>query len=267
MKRGAKGANIAHSSHGKLAVNLDRRRIEIATEQGTDSWKIDRVRRASKQYGRFWALHFEDAARLLALVPMRARTALLLWHLCGTLDSVAWTRIIQADLAEALAMERSGISRALADLCERGIICQHAKRPGHYRMSLWLTWRGTAGDYQAQRRSRQAEIDSAAAWHTARAVANIDSDDEATVRYWRFADDPAATALRDQHGGEHDDQPADRASTVPPEGMTAEEWESFADQRPERVPEHAWAEYGAQRQPQYTVAEWASIGYDRFRRA
>jgi hypothetical protein len=251
----------------RLHVHLDRKRIEIATEQGTDSWRIDRVRRASKQYGRFWALHFEDAARLLALVPMRARTALVLWHLCGTLDSVAWTRIIQSEVAEALAMERSGISRALADLCERGIVCQHGKRAGHYRMSLWLSWRGTAGDYQRERRSRQAEIDNAAAWHTARAVANIDADDEATVRYWRFADDPAATALRDQHGREADDQPADRQSAAPPQGMDAEEWASFQERRPERASAEQWAVFGAERQPQYSVAEWASIGQDMFRRA
>lgn len=249
----------------KLTVALDRKRIEIATETGTDSWRIDRVRRASKQYGRFWALHFEDAARLLALVPMRARTALLLWHLCGTLDSVAWTRIIQSEVAEALAMERSGISRALADLCERGIICQHPKRAGHYRMSLWLCWRGTAGDYQRERRKRQAEIDDAAAWHTSRAVANIDADDEATVRYWRFSDDPAASAVAEAAGQGGGDQPADRSLPDGPDGMTAEEWLAFRDDRPAGVSVPQWAEWMGQKPPQYTLAEWASIGHDEHR--
>jgi len=246
---------VSGNREGKLHVALDRRRIELRTETGTDTWKIDRVRRASKQYGRFWALHFEDAARILALVPMKPSTSLLLWHLAGTLDSVAWTRLIHADIAEAMAIDRTAITRALADLKERGIIMEHGKRAGHWRMSLWLTWRGTAGDYQAQRRTRQSEIDNAEAWHTSRAIANIDSE-EATIRYWRFSDEPTATALRRAHEG---DTPMDRHEGPPPCAMTKEEWAIFRASRPAGMTTEKWNKRGRLRPLQYSAAEWAAL--------
>lgn len=176
-------------SGGEVHVRLDTRRIEVHTETGVDTWKIDRVRRASKQYGRFWVIHFEDAARLLALVPMRAKTTLVLWHLIGTLHSTAWTRVIQSEVQEAIGVERSAVSKALAELRERHIIVEHGRRKGHYRMSLWLMWQGSAGDYQKQRRTRNAEIEAGQQWHLQRAIANVDSDN-GVVRMWRFADDP-----------------------------------------------------------------------------
>lgn len=240
----------------KLTVALDRRRIEIETEHGTEAWRIDRVRRASKQYGRFWALHFEDAVRLMSLVPMTPRTSLVLWHLLGQLDSQAWGRFTHQQVADALSIDRSSVTRAIGELKERGIIAEHPRRPGNYRLTLWLTWRGTAGDYQRARRHRQAEIDRANEWHTERAISNIDSDTHETdaIRYWRFGDDPTAPALRRMHR-EFADQPADRDIGQPPEGMSMEEWRMFSDAAPSGVDHETWLAKGRQTIPGEQIAD------------
>lgn len=239
-------AGGASQPAAKLHVHLDRKRIEIASETGVDSWRIDRVRRASKQYGRFWCLQFEDAARLLALVPMRPKTALMLWHLSSTLDSVAWTRVLQHEAAEALAFDRTQVSRALKELEQRAIIMQHPSRLGHYRMSLWLTWRGDASTYQKERRKREAEIEAGTEWHTARAISNVDSDDT-VIRYWRFSDDLSHLQ---------------RAAFTHPPSMTAEEWALFCTMRPARTSKSRWWDHGAARPPKFDIEEWGSIGHD-----
>lgn len=140
---------------GKLRVDLARRRISIEEEERHDEWRIDHVKRASKSYGRSWMVVFDDAADLLSRVKLQPVSVRVLWWGIGHLDPREWRQIDQSELAWFIECDRTSVSRALTELCDRGIFQREGRG---YRTSIWLGWRGTAQAYQAERRKRRAEI-------------------------------------------------------------------------------------------------------------
>lgn len=205
----------------RLRVELDRKRITLADEGREDQWRIDQVRRASTAYGRGWSIVFDDAARLLAAVPMPPAAAALLWWSLTALHPRDWTRLTQAEIASAVGVERSTVSKALAHLVERGCICRDKR--GGLRLSLWLAWQGTAPAYQKARRSRAGEIAAAQQWHLERAPAEHEL---APARYWRLEDEAEARPAK---------------ATTPRAMVTSERRKLLERQRPANVPADEWA--------------------------
>lgn len=210
-----------------LRVDLQRRRITLTEGERLDEWRIDQVRKASAAYGRAWCIVFEDATRLIGRVRMTPAATMLLWWALAHLHPRSWTKVTHTDVAAALGLERSAVSKAVAELVERGVLMRGEQG---YRLSLWLCWQGTAGAYQKEKRGRVAEIERAREWHTSRASGSCDAD---PVRYWRSEAEPGLTVVK--HGARR------RRAKAEPE--------------PLRIGQ-------GPKPPQYTDAEWEAIVAD-----
>lgn len=155
-----------------LRVAMDQRTITLTDGERRDVWRIDHLRKASQHYGRTWLILFDDAAAAIASCRMSAPTARVLQWCMGALDAREWRTINQRKLAERLEVDRTAVSRALAELQRRGILLREGKAA---RLSIWVAWRGTAAAYRKERASRKAEIAAAAEWHRANSEPGHDS--------------------------------------------------------------------------------------------
>lgn len=186
----------------RVRVDMQSRHITITDIDGeqTDKYRLDQVRKASKAYGRSWNIVFMDASRLLSKCPMSPAATSVLWWALTNLHPRDYTICKQQDIAKILGFTRSAIAKALIDLRVRGIICKGKSR-GHYRLSLFIAWQGTAGAYQKERRKRNDEIILARAWHKA----NIRTGTDIETDFWRITDSPQGLAKKEnvkRRGGE-----------------------------------------------------------------
>lgn len=118
---------------------------------------------------------FADAARYVALVPMKPSQVGILWHALAILDNEQWTQMRQQDLAKIFQIDRGTVSRAVADLCDRGILAWRAGQ--QYRLTPFLVWKGSMDAYRALPARRKAEAELAAGWHESRAVMAMDCEE------------------------------------------------------------------------------------------
>lgn len=166
----------------RLRIDLATRRIEARDGDRTDTWRIDTVRRASKAYGRAWEVIFLEAARALARTRMSPATAAVLWWCIGHCHPRDWTLARHDRIAAEVGLTRSGVTRAIGELVERGLV--QRGEPGMLRTSLWLGWQGTAQAYQSARRARGPEMEAARRWHLEHALG-----EEQRQGAWRMSSD------------------------------------------------------------------------------
>jgi hypothetical protein len=96
-------------------------------------------------YGRRWFMANQDALRLIAsdkeltLEPHR-----VLWLLLGRLDFENWIHVPQSEVARALEMQRSHVSRAIKLLVKKGIILKspNTGKLYAYRLNPHYGWKG-----------------------------------------------------------------------------------------------------------------------------
>lgn len=180
-----------------LNIDLSTRRIQARDGAEVDEWRIETVRKASKAYGRAWGLVFLDTARLLARVRMRPAEASVLWWAIGNLHPKDWTLARHDQIAAEIGLTRSAVTKALQGLEARGLV--QVGRGSLLRLSLFLTWQGTAQAYQKARRGRSQEIEAGRQWHRAHAEGEAPSS-----KMWRIAGD-----------GEDATQPRERGAGAP----------------------------------------------------
>lgn len=208
-----------------LKIDLSTRRIQARDGSDVDEWRIETVRKASKAYGRAWGLVFLDTARLLSRVRMRPAEASVLWWAIGNLHPKDWTLARHDQIASEIGLTRSAVTKALQGLEARGLV--QVGRGSLLRLSLFLTWQGTAQAYQKARRGRAHEIEAGRRWHRDNA-----EGDEPSSKMWRIAGDgDDATQPRERGPGASRGGDARAiADIVARIGLRAEDGEAFGDE-------------------------------------
>lgn len=198
---------------------------------------------------------FADAARYVALVPMKPSQVGILWHALAILDNDQWTQMRQQDLAKIFQIDRGTVSRATADLCDRGILAWRAGQ--QYRLTPFLVWKGSIEAYRALPAGRKAEAERAAAWHESRAVMALDCEE--AIEGMAF--DPAAreaamcTFLQCERPTEPEQAPpiADK-----PAGIGWQDWEALCSRlhgwEPDRQ-QHV-GRLAAKRSADHDIEDW-----------
>jgi len=88
----------------------------------------------------------QTAFEHLALEPLPFQAMRVLCYLLARLDFDNWIHVEQRQIAEALRMKQSNVSRAISALVDRGILHRGPRdaRIATYRLDPCFGWRGTA---------------------------------------------------------------------------------------------------------------------------
>jgi hypothetical protein len=144
---------------GKIATV----RCAVLTDPEGREYELRERRTPARGFGgERWCIVFDEARRE---VYKQLRTASTLRVFLALPDYLSWTEykpLRRETLAEVLEIDGAGVSRALHELHERGVLERRGKGPvTTWRLSLKWGWRGSAGSYR--KAAREAEEQRAAA--------------------------------------------------------------------------------------------------------
>ena len=144
-----------------IVVDLAKGRMTVAEGERLDRFAVQHIRRAGTAYGRRWTIVFDEALEQAARHAQSGPECKVIMWAMRALDPVEFTRQRQGDIALAIGLHVSSVSRALAAWRRRGWI---QVRGDEMRLSLFVGWRGTASHYQRERKRRPNEVDSVRLW-------------------------------------------------------------------------------------------------------
>ena len=104
-----------------------------------------------------WFMAFQEA--FLAMAKDREMTGevvRVLHYFFGKLDFENYIHLAQSEIAEALGLQKTHVSRAVKILCDKGIILKGPKvgRSITYRLNSDYGWKGKIKNFESERRQR-----------------------------------------------------------------------------------------------------------------
>lgn len=87
---------------------------------------------------------------------MTGEVVRVLHYFFGKLDFENYVHLAQSEIAEALGLQKTHVSRAVRILCDKGIILKGPKvgRSITYRLNSHYGWKGKAKNFESERRQR-----------------------------------------------------------------------------------------------------------------
>lgn len=110
-----------------------------------------------------WVMTFQDGlVRLAQDRSLNQQQLRVLLYLMGKLDFENYIHLPQTAIAEALSMQRTHVSSAIAGLVRKGILVRGPSvgRVGTMRLSPGLGWKGRVRSLQEERKRRLALVHS-----------------------------------------------------------------------------------------------------------
>jgi hypothetical protein len=87
---------------------------------------------------------------------MTGEVVRVLHYFFGKLDFENYIHLAQSDIAAALGLQKTHVSRAVKLLCDKGIILKGPKvgRSATYRLNSHYGWKGKVKNFESERRQR-----------------------------------------------------------------------------------------------------------------
>ena len=106
---------------------------------------------------RGWFMAFQDAfIEMSKDRELTGEVARVLYYFFGKLDFENYIHLSQTEIADALGMQKTHVSRAVKTLCDKGILLKGPKvgRSITYRLNSDYGWKGKVKNYETEQRQR-----------------------------------------------------------------------------------------------------------------
>lgn len=134
-----------------LRVNVDKRLLEVEGRR----YRLTELRGRTLSYRDRFTLVFHDTMRDLTMKPLSAVAARTMWWGLDSLDHQRYKAVYQSSLSALFEVSQPTVSRALEELCARGIFeREKTGRTFQYRLNSDASWRGSAGAWHKWQREK-----------------------------------------------------------------------------------------------------------------
>ena len=104
-----------------------------------------------------WFMAFQEAFLEMAKDrEMTGEVVRVLHYFFGKLDFENYIHLAQSEIAAALGLQKTNVSRAVKILCDKGIILKGPKvgRSATYQLNSHYGWKGKVKNFESERRQR-----------------------------------------------------------------------------------------------------------------
>ncbi len=136
--------------------------VDLDTGELLDGVPVWIGKKLRSPYGRRWYMANQEALELLATDPdMTGKTYRVLLYLFSRLDFENYIQVPQQEIAEALGMHKSHVSRSVRQLLDKGILLRAPDAGTLYafRLNPYYGWKGRVSNIHRAPASRRTEHD------------------------------------------------------------------------------------------------------------